>query len=133
MALHPSKDMETFPKPEGDFVVRFECPEFTALCPKTGQPDFACIRIWYKPTALCVELKALKMYLWGFRQEGHFHEQVTNMILADLVKLLDPKWLMVEGDFWVRGGIHTLVHASHGDVPESLRMQRATSFTYSPH
>ena len=90
------------------------CPEFTALCPKTGQPDFATIRISYVPGRLCVELKSLKLYLWSFRNEGAFHEAVTNRICDDLAAALEPRWLEVQGDFRVRGGIHTVVTASHG-------------------
>jgi 7-cyano-7-deazaguanine reductase len=106
---------ETFPnpKPERDYEIRFECPEFTCVCPRTGQPDFAVIRIRYVPDRLCVELKSLKLYLWSFRDEGHFHEAVTNRILDDLVRAIAPRRMTVEGDFNVRGGIHTTVSASH--------------------
>ena len=112
----PSRSVETFanPRPERPYEIRFECPEFTCLCPKTGQPDFATIRIEYVPQALCVELKSLKLYLWSFRDEGHFHEAVTNQILDDLVAATDPRYLRVEGDFLVRGGIHTVVVVEHG-------------------
>lgn len=115
MPSQPSKELETFPnpKPERDYEIRFECPEFTCLCPKTGQPDFATIRIRYTPDELCVELKSLKLYLWSFRSEGHFHEDVTNRILDDLVAATRPRRMTIEGDFWVRGGIHTVVEASH--------------------
>ena len=115
MSSRPSKELESFPNPapERDYEVRFECPEFTCLCPKTGQPDFATLRIRYVPDALCVELKSLKLYLWSFRDEGHFHEAVTNRILDDLLALLAPRRMTVEGDFLVRGGIHTVVEASH--------------------
>src|SRR5689334_13860490 len=111
----PQKSVETFPnpKPERDYEIRFECPEFTCLCPMTGQPDFATLRISYVPDRTCVELKSLKLYLWSFRDEGHFHEAVTNRILDDLVALLEPKRIAVEGDFLVRGGIHTVVEASY--------------------
>lgn len=107
--------LETFqnPKPEREYEIRFECPEFTCLCPRTGQPDFAVIRIRYVPDRLCVELKSLKLYLWAFRDEGHFHEAVTNRILDDLVRAIAPRRMTVEGDFNVRGGIHTTVTASH--------------------
>lgn len=113
MATRPSKDLETFPNPspERDYEIRFDCPEFTCLCPKTGQPDFATIRIRYVPDERCVELKSLKLYLWSFRDEGAFHEAVTNRILDDLVAALAPRRLTVVGDFWVRGGIHTVVEA----------------------
>ena len=108
--------LETFPnpKPEREYEIRFECPEFTCLCPMTGQPDFATIRIRYVPHELCVELKSLKLYLWSFRDEGHFHEAVTNQILDDLVGATKPRYMRVEGDFLVRGGIHTVVVAEHG-------------------
>ena len=107
--------LETFPNqhPDRDYVVTHTCPEFTALCPKTGQPDFATIRISYVPDRLCVELKSLKLYLWSFRDEGHFHEDVTNRVLDDLVGAVKPKRMRVEGDFNVRGGIHTVVVAEH--------------------
>jgi 7-cyano-7-deazaguanine reductase len=110
----PSKRLETFPNPRPgrDYEIAFECPEFTCLCPRTGQPDFATIQIRYVPEVLCVELKSLKLYLWSFRDEGHFHEDVTNRILDDLVTLLKPRRMTVIGDFKVRGGIHTIVTAS---------------------
>ncbi|MDP6518961.1 MAG: preQ(1) synthase [Planctomycetota bacterium] len=115
MSTAPTSALECFqnPNPERDYEIRFECPEFTCLCPKTGQPDFATIRIRYVPDGSCVELKSLKLYLWSFRQEGHFHEAVTNSILTDLVTLLAPRRMTVEGDFLVRGGIHTVVEVSH--------------------
>jgi 7-cyano-7-deazaguanine reductase len=115
MTTRPTRALETFPNPEPgrDYEIRFECPEFTCLCPKTGQPDFATVRIRYTPDKLCVELKSLKLYLWSFRDEGHFHEAVTNRILSDLVALLAPRRMSVTGDFQVRGGIHTLVEARH--------------------
>ncbi len=115
MSTQPAPVLEAFenPNPQRSYVIRFECPEFTCLCPKTGQPDFATVRIRYAPDELCVELKSLKLYLWSFRQEGHFHEAVTNRILDDLVALLAPRSMSVEGDFMVRGGIHTVVEASH--------------------
>jgi 7-cyano-7-deazaguanine reductase len=113
-----SKTLDWFPNPRPGraYEIRFECPEFTCLCPKTGQPDFATIRIRYTPEAKCVELKSLKLYLWSFRDEGHFHEDVTNRILDDLVSVLAPRSMVVEGDFLVRGGIHTVVEARHPDV-----------------
>jgi len=115
MPTRPGRSLETFPNPnpERDYEVRFDCPEFTCLCPLTGQPDFATIRIRYTPDQRCVELKSLKLYLWSFRDEGAFHEAVTNRILDDLVAALAPRRLSVEGDFLVRGGIHTVVQASH--------------------
>jgi 7-cyano-7-deazaguanine reductase len=115
MSTTPSKDIESFPNPAParDYEIEFECPEFTCLCPKTGQPDFATISINYVPDVECVELKSLKLYLWSFRDEGHFHEAVTNRILDDLVAKISPRSMTVEGDFYVRGGIHTLVRASY--------------------
>jgi 7-cyano-7-deazaguanine reductase len=115
MSTSPSKALETFPNPEPgrDYEIRFNCPEFTCVCPKTGQPDFATIRIVYVPDQLCVELKSLKLYLWSYRDEGHFHEAVTNRILDDLVAAVVPRRMEVEGDFNVRGGIHTVVRVSH--------------------
>jgi len=115
MPSKPTTSLESFPNPRPgrDFEIRFECPEFTCLCPKTGQPDFATIRIRYTPAERCVELKSLKLYLWSYRDQGAFHEAVTNQILDDLVRLLAPKRMVVEGDFMVRGGIHTVVEASH--------------------
>jgi 7-cyano-7-deazaguanine reductase len=116
MPSQPSKALEWFenPSPGRDYEIRFETSEFTCLCPKTGQPDFATLRIRYVPDRRCVELKSLKLYLWSFRGEGHFHEAVTNRILDDLVALLAPRRMTVEGDFHVRGGIRTVVQASHG-------------------
>ena len=113
MPSSPAKVLETFPNPapERGYQVAFECPEFTCLCPKTGQPDFATIRIRYLPDRLCVELKSLKLYLWSFRDEGHFHEKVTNQICDDLVRAVGPRAIEVVGDFNVRGGIRTLVTA----------------------
>jgi 7-cyano-7-deazaguanine reductase len=111
----PGKRLETFdnPSPGRDYEIRFECPEFTCVCPMTGQPDFATIRIAYVPDRLCVELKSLKLYLWSYRNEGAFHEAVTNRILDDLVAALKPRRAEVVGDFFVRGGIHTVVVAKH--------------------
>ncbi len=119
MPTKPSRDLEAFPnpQPERPYEIAFDCPEFTCLCPRTGQPDFATIRIRYAPDKLCVELKSLKLYLWSFRDEGHFHEAVTNRICDDLARLLSPRWLEVQGDFAVRGGIHTVVTARHGTRP----------------
>ena len=115
----PPRSLETFPNPnpERDYVIRFDCPEFTCLCPKTGQPDFATIRVEYVPDALCVELKSWKLYLWSYREDGAFHEAVTNRICDDLVKAIAPRWIEVVGDFAVRGGIHTVVTARHGKRP----------------
>ncbi len=119
MPTVPSKKLETFPNPRPGrpYEIAMECPEFTCLCPMTGQPDFATIRLRYIPAARCVELKSLKLYLWSYRNEGAFHEAVTNKICDDLVKALRPRWLEVEGDFSVRGGITTVVTARHGRRP----------------
>ena len=115
MSTSPSRELQTFanPNPERDYEIRMECPEFTCLCPLSGQPDFATIRICYIPDRLCLELKSLKLYLWSFRDEGAFHEAVTNRILDDLVGALQPRRATVEGDFSVRGGIHTVVSVSY--------------------
>jgi 7-cyano-7-deazaguanine reductase len=115
MATQPNKDIETFPnpRPERDYEINMECPEFTCVCPKTGQPDFATIRITYVPDELCVELKSLKLYLWSYRDEGAFHEAVINKILDDIVAACRPRQMTVVGDFNVRGGIHTTVSATH--------------------
>ncbi len=111
----PTKKLETFPnpKPSRDFHIHMEIPEFTCLCPKTGQPDFAIIYLDYIPDALCVELKSLKLYTWSFRDEGCFHEAVTNQILDDLVKATQPKFMRVTSKFFVRGGVFTNVVAEH--------------------
>src|SRR5205814_9312585 len=101
------------PKPARDYLIRFDCPEFTCLCPMTGQPDFAAIQIEYVPGDLCIELKSLKLYLWSYRNEGAFHEAVTNRILDDLVAAIHPRRARVEGDFNIRGGIHTTVIAEY--------------------
>jgi len=115
MPSRPSKKLEVFPNPcpDRDYEIRFECPEFTCVCPRTGQPDFATIRIVYVPDRLCVELKSLKFYLWSYRNEGAFHEKVTNQILDDLAAVTRPRRMEIEGDFLVRGGIHTVVRASY--------------------
>jgi 7-cyano-7-deazaguanine reductase len=109
------KEIEIFPNPapKRDYEIHMECPEFTCLCPKTGQPDFAVIEITYIPDRLCIELKSLKLYLWSFRQEGAFHEKVINDILDDLVKACKPRFMRVVGDFNVRGGIHTSISAEY--------------------
>jgi 7-cyano-7-deazaguanine reductase len=115
MTTRPSKTLETFanPKPERDYQIRFDCPEFTCLCPKTGQPDFAVIRVEYVPDTLCVELKSWKLYLWSYRDEGAFHEAVTNRILDDLVAAVRPRRAQVTGVFNVRGGITTTILATY--------------------
>lgn len=116
MTTKPTKNLETFANPsvDRDYEIRFDIPEFTCLCPKTGQPDFAQFEIRYTPDKLCVELKSLKLYFWSFREEGHFHEAVTNLILNDLVKLISPRFMEVKGIFNVRGGIYTTVTVRHG-------------------
>lgn len=111
----PTKTLETFPNPnlQRDFHIHMEIPEFTCLCPKTGQPDFAVLYLDYIPDALCVELKSLKLYTWSFRDEGCFHEAVTNSILDDLVAAIQPKFMRLTAKFYVRGGIFTNVVAEH--------------------
>jgi 7-cyano-7-deazaguanine reductase len=112
----PSKNsLETFPNPnpERDYTIRMRIPEFTCLCPKTGQPDFATLHLEYVPDAKCVELKSLKLYIWSFRDEGAFHEAVTNRIVDDLVRLIEPRFLRLRAEFNVRGGIYTTVIAEH--------------------
>ena len=108
--------LETFqnPEPKRDYIIECETEEFTCLCPKTGQPDFARIEIRYTPNKLCVELKSLKIYLWSYRNEGAFHEAVTNKILNDLVDTISPRWMEIVAKFNIRGGIATTVTASHG-------------------
>ena len=115
MPMQPSKELETFdnPSPERDFTIRIRVPEFTCLCPKTGQPDFATINIEYIADQQCVELKSLKMYMWSFRNEGAFHEKVTNDMLSDLVAATQPRFMRINAEFYVRGGIYTTVIAEH--------------------
>lgn len=115
MSTKPSKDLETFanPRPGRDYTIRIRMPEFTCLCPKTGQPDFATLHLEYIPEARCVELKSLKLYIWSFRDEGAFHEDVTNRILDDLVKATAPRFMRLTAEFMVRGGIYTTVVAEH--------------------
>jgi len=106
-------DIVPNPRPGRDYEIRCEAPEFTCLCPMTGQPDFATVRISYVPDQSIIELKSLKLYLWSYRQEGAFHEDVTNRILDQLVDAVAPRRMQVETDWLVRGGIHTVVEASH--------------------
>ena len=115
MATKPSKQLETFPnpRPQRDLEIAMEGPGFTCICPRTGPPDFATIRIRYVPAELCVELKSLKLYLWSYRDEGAFHEAVINRILDDLVQACHPKSMTAVGNFNVRGGIHTTVTAEY--------------------
>jgi len=115
MPSRASKRLQTFPNPapERDYRIHMEIPEFTCVCPMTGQPDFATIHIRYVPDQKCVELKSLKLYLWSYRDEGTFHEAVTNRIADDLIRAIDPRFISVEGDFYVRGGIKTKVKVEH--------------------
>ena len=111
MSTQLSTRLETFPNPsrETDYTIRMTLPEFTCLCPKTGQPDFATFELEYVPDALCVELKSLKLYMWSFRDRGAFHEAVTNQIADDLARACSPRFLRLAGKFNVRGGIYTTV------------------------
>jgi 7-cyano-7-deazaguanine reductase len=111
----PSKRLETFENPaaDRDYTIRMTIPEFSCLCPKTGQPDFATLKLEYVPDASCVELKSLKLYVWSYRNEGAFHEAVTNRILADLVAATAPRFMRLTAEFNVRGGIYTTVVAEH--------------------
>ena len=115
MPSKPSKKLETFanPTPARDYRIHMEIPEFTCLCPKTGQPDFATLVLDYVPDKRCVELKSLKLYVWSYRNEGAFHEAVTNRILDDLVKATRPRFMRLTARFYVRGGIFTTVVAQH--------------------
>ena len=115
MPTQPSKQLETFenPNPERDYTIEITMPEFTCLCPKTGQPDFATLYLDYIPDRKCVELKSLKLYIWAYRSEGAFHEAVTNRILSDLVKATEPRYMQLTAEFYVRGGVFTTVTAEH--------------------
>ena len=115
MPSRPSKRLETFPNPapERDYRIRMEIPEFTCLCPMTGQPDFATLTLEYVPDRACVELKSLKLYVWSYRNEGAVHEAVTNRILGDLVRATRPRYMRLEAKFNVRGGIYTTVAVEH--------------------
>jgi len=117
MSSQPSRTLETFENPSSDrdYEIAFDCPEFTCLCPLTGQPDFAHFRITYVPDQNCVELKSLKLYLWSYRDEGAFHEKVTNQILDDLVAATRPRMMEVSGEWFVRGGITTDVRCTYID------------------
>lgn len=121
MTAKPSTDLETFPNPktERDYEIRFECPEFTCLCPRTGQPDFASLTVTYVPDLLCLELKSVKLYLWSYRDVGIFHEEVVNRVLDDLVAACSPRSMKIVGDFFVRGGIHTVVTAAYPETGRS--------------
>ncbi len=124
----PTKILETFENPQTvrDYTIRIDVPEFTCLCPKTGQPDFATIQIEYVPSALCVELKGLKLYMWSFREQGAFHEAITNQILNDLVNAVNPNFMRIRAEFNVRGGIYTTVIVEHKnpkwDAPELVNL-----------
>ena len=115
MPTQPSRELETFenPQPGRDYTIRMRIPEFTCLCPKTGQPDFATLHLEYVPDRRCVELKSLKLYVWSYRDEGGFHEAVTNRILDDLVAATAPRFMRLTAEFNVRGGIYTTVVAEH--------------------
>ena len=115
MSTAPTREIQTFPNPNParDFEIECTCPEFTNVCPMTGQPDFATITIRYVPNERCIELKSLKQYLWSYRNEGAFHEAVTNQIADDLIAALDPRRITVVGAFAVRGGITTTVTVTH--------------------
>jgi 7-cyano-7-deazaguanine reductase len=115
MPSKPSKKLETFPNPtpSRDFHIHMEIPEFTCLCPKTGQPDFATLILDYIPDKKCVELKSLKLYIWSYRDEGTFHEAVTNSIVDDLVSVMKPRYLRLTARFYVRGGVFTTVVVDH--------------------
>ena len=116
MSSQPTKTLETFPNPavDRDFHIHMQISEFTCLCPKTGQPDFATLILDYIPDQLCVELKSLKLYIWSYRDEGAFHEAVVNQICDDLVAAIAPRKAVVTGKFWVRGGITTTVTVTGG-------------------
>ncbi len=115
MPTKASKQLETFPNPHSDrdYIIEITAPEFTCLCPKTGQPDFATLYLEYVPDKLCVELKSLKLYVWSYRDEGHFHEDVTNRILSDLVAITKPRYMRLRAEFYVRGGVYTNVEVEH--------------------
>lgn len=115
MPAAPSRELETFdnPSPGRDYTIRIDIPEFTCLCPRTGQPDFAEMRLEYVPDTRCLELKALKLYIWSYRGEGAFHEAVTNRILEDLAAAVDPRFMRLTAEFNVRGGLYTTIVAEH--------------------
>ena len=120
MPTRPSRQLEVVPNPhpDRDYEVSLEVPEFTCVCPITGQPDFAVVRIRYVPDQRLVELRSIKLYMWSYRNEGAFHEDVTNRILDDFVAAAAPRWIEVVGDWNIRGGIKTVVRVSHGKRPE---------------
>ena len=120
-ALQVSKELQTFPNPHPNnfYVIAFSTDEFTTLCPMTGQPDFAQLTVEYCPNQKCLESKSIKQFLWSFRDEGNFHEDVTNIILNAMVGACEPKWMVVKGHFNIRGGIDFVITATHGDAPKS--------------
>ncbi len=124
MVTSPTKSLDTFPNPAParDYTIRIEMPEFSCLCPKTGQPDFAQMTLEYVPEGACLELKSLKLYLWSFRDEGHFHEAVTNRMLDDFVLACQPRFARLTARFNVRGGTYPTIIAEH----------RATGWTPPP-
>lgn len=128
MPSQPSRELETFinPFPERDYTVRIKIPEFTCLCPKTGQPDFATLHLEYVPERHCLELKSLKLYIWSYRDQGAFHEAVTNQILDDLVAACRPRFMRLTAEFNVRGGLYTTVAAEYRqpgwNIPEMIRL-----------
>jgi 7-cyano-7-deazaguanine reductase len=128
MPSQPNRELETFtnPLPERDYTIRIQIPEFTCLCPKTGQPDFATLHLEYVPDRTCVELKSLKLYTWFYRDQGAFHEAVTNQILDDLVAACSPRFMRLTAEFNVRGGIYTTVVAEYRQpnwsAPEVIRL-----------
>ena len=115
MSTEASTTLDSFanPNPERDYTIHIDTPEFTCLCPLTGQPDFASIEVQYVPDQLCLELKALKLYFWSYRDQGAFHEAVTNQILSDLVAAIAPRFMRINAEFNVRGGIYTRVVVEH--------------------
>ncbi len=121
MSTDFKETLETFPNefPERDYTIEIHCPEFTSVCPKTGQPDFGVLTFTYVPDRKCVELKSLKLYLQRFRDEGIFYEHVTNRILNDVVEVLEPRWLELRADFRPRGGITSRITVRHGRRPQS--------------
>ena len=132
MSTKPSKALETFPNPQPgrDYTIRMRIPEFTCVCPKTGQPDFATLHLDYVPEKTCVELKSLKLYMWSYRDEGAFHEAVTNKILDDLAKATKPRFMRLTAEWYVRGGIYTTGVAEHrakGWKPAQPRPRKVSS------